>query len=176
MDSNPQWYALTVKHQHERRAAAVLAKRGVEALLPLYKTRRRWSDRVKQIEMPLFSGYLFCRFSLEERIRVVDAPGVGGIVSFGGHPAAVENQEIENIRRAMNSKAALHPWPRLEAGDLVRIEKGPLAGLEGPLLRTDSGVRIVLGIQILQRAVAVEVEPEAVRLIRRAAANAAGAL
>jgi transcription antitermination factor NusG len=97
-------------------------------------------------------------------------------VSFGGHPAAVENQEIENIRRAMNSKAALHPWPRLEAGDLVRIEKGPLAGLEGPLLRTDSGVRIVLGIQILQRAVAVEVEPEAVRLIRRAAANAAGAL
>lgn len=82
------WFALTVKHQHERRAAGALDAAGIEAFLPLYRARRRWSDRVKELEEPLFPGYVFSRFNNGDRVRVLQAPGVRCIVGFGGSASA----------------------------------------------------------------------------------------
>jgi transcription antitermination factor NusG len=160
MTELPRWYALTVKHQHEQFLESLLRSKGFEALAPHYRVRRQWSDRVKQVDLPLFPGYLFCKFEFDERIRVVDTPGVGGVVSFGGRPAPVPDQEISDLQAAVNSRLPIRPWPYLKPGDRVRIERGPLRGVEGTLLREKDGWRIIVGVEMLQRAVAVELEPD----------------
>jgi transcription antitermination factor NusG len=156
-----QWFALTVKHQHERRVEGVLCASGVDTFLPLYRERRQWSDRVKDLDAPLFAGYLFGRFAWNDRARIANTPGVARIVGFAGLPAPVTEQEIEGVRAALASKLPLGPWPYLlKAGGRVRIERGPLRGIEGTLLREGSCLRLVLGVELLQRSLAVEVDPE----------------
>ena len=154
------WYALAVRHQHERCVETALAASGLGAFAPMYRTRRRWSDRVKEIEAPLFPGYIFGRFALDERAPVSRIPGVARIVGFGGAPEPVPEGQIESIRAALSSQLLLRPWPHLRAGDRVRIEAGPMRGVEGLLLREKTGLRLVLGVELLQRSVAVEVDQE----------------
>jgi transcription antitermination factor NusG len=158
------WYALSVKHQHERAVRLALEFNGFEALAPTYRARRRWSDRVKEVDLPLFSGYVFCRFALAERIQVVDAPGVTKVVEFGGTPAEVSEAEIVAIRAVMASKLPVRPWPYLKLGDRVRVEHGPLRGIEGTLLRevVREKWQLVIGVEMLQRSLAVELESEMV--------------
>jgi transcription antitermination factor NusG len=165
------WYALAVRHQHERQVARLLEAQGWETLAPMYRSRRQWSDRVKELELPLFAGYVFCRFSLAERIRVEDAPGVVQIVKFNGRAAALAAEEIARIRAMVASKVALRPWPYLKAGDRVRVERGPLRGLEGTLLRDAGAARLVVGVELLQRAIAAEVDPDVVVPLRALAAH-----
>src|SRR5580704_7803981 len=129
------WYALSVKYQHELAVRSALEFKGFEALAPTYRTERRWSDRVKAIDQPLFAGYVFCRFLFAERTQVIDAPGVARVVEFGGRPAEISEAEIAAIRVVMASKLAVRPWPFLKPGDRVWVERGPLRGLEGTLLR-----------------------------------------
>jgi transcription antitermination factor NusG len=157
------WYALTVKHQHEVAARSALEFKGFEALAPTYRARRRWSDRVKEIELPLFAGYVFCRFAFSERIEVIDVPGVAKVVEFGGQPAEISESEIAAIRTVMDSKMPVRPWPYLKPGDRVRVEGGPLRGVEGTLLREGRDrLQLVIGIEMLQRSLAVEVEADMV--------------
>jgi transcription antitermination factor NusG len=167
VEDSARWFALTVKHQHERRVEGVLCANGVETFLPVFRCRRQWSDRIKQQEAPLFPGYVFGRFALPERVSVLNTPGVARIVGFAGVPVPLEDHEVGNLRAAMASNQALGPWPYLRAGDRVRIERGPLRGVEGILLREKTGFRLVLGVEILQRSVAVEVDPEMVAPVSR---------
>jgi transcriptional antiterminator NusG len=161
------WYALTVKHQHEMAARSALEFNGFEALAPTYRARRHWSDRVKEIDLPLFSGYVFCRFAFTERIKVIDVPGVAKVVEFGGAPAEISEAEIAAIRVVMDSKFPVQPWPHLKAGDRVRVERGPLRGVEGTLLREERDrLQLVIGIEMLQRSLAVEVEADMVTPVR----------
>ncbi len=166
----PHWYALTVKHQHEKQVAGALQRSGLEVLLPLYHARRRWSDRIKQLELPVFAGYVFSRFPFRQRLPVLNTPGVGRIVGFSGRPTPVADREINDIQTVMASRLPLEPWPHLRAGDLVHIEEGPLRGLEGLLLRVNGAYRIVVGVELLQRSVAVHLDPAMVSLVRRAGA------
>lgn len=157
------WYALTVKHQHEVAVRSALAYQGFEALAPTYRARRRWSDRMKEIDLPLFAGYVFCRFAFSERMQVMAVPGVGKVVEFGGQPAEISEAEIGAIRIAMASKLPVRPWPHLKQGDRVRVERGPLRGVEGILLREERDcLQLVIGIEMLQRSLAVEVEADMV--------------
>lgn len=156
-----QWFALTVKYQHERRVEGALRATGVDTFLPLYRARRQWSDRVRDLDAPVFPGYVFGRFAVRDRVRIVSTPGVARIVGFAGLPAPVTEQEIDGVRVALASKLRLGPWPcLLKAGDRVRIERGPLRGIEGTLLREGSCLRLVLGVELLQRSLAVEIDPE----------------
>jgi transcription antitermination factor NusG len=157
-----KWYALTVPYQHERQTEKALQSKGLETMVPVYRSRRQWSDRVKDVEMPLFAGYVLCHFDLAHRIPVMDTPGVAKIVGFGGTPAALEDSEIAAIQRIVGSKLPLAPWPYLEAGDRVRVEHGPMRGLEGTLLRARDSLHLVIHVDLLQRSIAVQVEREAV--------------
>jgi transcription termination/antitermination protein NusG len=144
-------------------ARSALGYIGFEALAPTYRARRRWSDRVKEIDLPLFAGYVFCRFAFAERIKVMDAPGVAKVVEFGGVPAEISDAEIAAIRMVMDSKLPVRPWPYLKPGDRVRVERGPLRGVEGTLLRKESDcLQLVIGIEMLRRSLAVEVEADMV--------------
>ncbi len=158
----PRWFALSVKYQHERRVETNLAAAGVGAFLPAYQLRRQWSDRIQQIEAPLFPGYVFGRFALREKVRVLKTPGVRNIVAFRGSPAPVADGEIAGIRAALESNLPVRPWPSMKSGSRVRVVRGPLRSIEGTLLRETAGFRLVLGIELLQRSVAVEVDPEMV--------------
>ena len=152
------WFALHVKPQHERTVEQQLNARLLEGYSPYYSARRRWSDRVKTVEFPLFPRYVFCRFSFEERFKVLGIPSVLSIVGFGGAPSPVSDAEIESVKSMVGSGLPLMPWPCLRVGERVRICHGPLSGLEGILTREKGAYRVVVSIELLQRAVAVEVE------------------
>jgi transcription antitermination factor NusG len=161
------WYAVCVRHQNEQRVERVLQHQGWETLVPRYRSRRQWSDRVKEVDAALFSGFIFCRFAVGERMRVEDTPGVLRIVSFSGAPAAIDVREMEEIQAISNSRVALSPWLYLKEGDRVRVERGPLKGIEGTLLRTPGGARLVVGIELLQRAIACHLDPDMVVPVRQ---------
>jgi transcription antitermination factor NusG len=171
------WYAVGVKHQHEQAVHSALVFKGFEALAPTYRARRTWSDRVKDVTLPLFAGYVFSRFPFGERAKIVDTPGVTAIVAFGGRPAEVAASEIAAIQAVMESKIPMRPWPHLKPGDPVRIQRGPLRGLEGTLLRealeTRRHLQFVIGIELLQRYVAIELEPDMIAPVRAAIGTAA---
>jgi transcription antitermination factor NusG len=155
--SQLSWFAIRVKSRCEWAVADALRHKGFEDFLPLYWSRRRWSDRVKVLQLPLFSGYLFCRFAPADRVPVLSTPGVVLIVGSGKTPLPIDAKEVEAIRVAVNSGQKIVPWPHLEIGRTVRIEEGSLRGLEGVLLRFKGANQLILGVQLLQRAVAVEV-------------------
>jgi len=156
-ESNLSWFAVRVKSRCEKMVSEALRQKGFDEFLPMYWSRRRWSDRVKVIQLPLFSGYLFCRFSAFDRVPILSTPGVVLIVGQGRTPQPIDADEVNAIRVAVNSGNRVEPWPQLEVGRTVRIEEGSLRGLEGVLLRFKGTNQLILGVQLLQRAVAVEV-------------------
>jgi transcription antitermination factor NusG len=152
------WFALQVKVNYENIVAAHLSGKGYEWFLPLYKSRNRWSDRWKEINRPLFPGYLFCRLDSVNRVPILTIPGVARIVGIAKSPVAIEETEITAIQAAVKSGLPSQPWPFLQIGRRVRIEYGPLCGLEGILLDFKGEHRLVLSVTLLQRSVAVEVD------------------
>lgn len=161
---NFPWYAIHVQAKFEKVASAVLREKGFEEFLPLYRARHYWSDRVKQVDLPLFPGYLFCRIDVAGRLLpVVTTPGMLGIVSAGKCPIAVSDQEIEGVQAVLRSGLPAMPWPGLSAGSAILVERGPLAGVEGIVLDVNKKYRLIVSVPLLQRAVAVEIEREWVR-------------
>ena len=110
------WYAITVKHQHEQAVRFALTFKGFAALAPTYRARRRWSDRVRELDLPLFAGYVFCQFPFPERAQVLDTPGVAKVVEFGGNAGEISAEEIAAIQTVMASKLPVRPWPHLKPG------------------------------------------------------------
>lgn len=157
------WYALRVRSNFERTSSDALQMRGLDTFLPTVKLRRRWSDRVKVIDQPLFPGYVFCRFDSEDRINVVRAPGVVHVVGAGNEPQPVDPTEIEYVRTVVLAELAAKPHPFLNAGQNVRIDRGPLAGAQGIITAANGTTSLILSISLLQRSIAVEVNADWVR-------------
>src|SRR6185436_19047058 len=132
--------------------------KGYEVFLPLYRDRRRWSDRVKELELPLFPGYLFCRFDVTKRLPILTTPGIVQVVGLGKTPLPIEEKEIAAIQSIVISRLNAQPWPYLKVGQKVRIEQGRLTGLEGILIALKKTHRLVVSVSLLQRSVAVEVD------------------
>lgn len=156
------WYALTVKPRHEKAVSAALRVRGYEEFLPLWRSRRVWSDRIKEIDIPLFNGYVFCRFGDDCRVAILRMPSVTSIVGFGNQPAPVDDREMESLKAIVASGLPMAPWPFLKVGQRIRIGHGPLTGVEGIVLELKKGWRVVVSISLLQRSVAVEVDSSSV--------------
>ena len=152
------WYALRVKSRHESVVATHLRSRGFESLLPLYKCRRRWSDRFKEMELPLFPGYVFCQFNPQNRLPILTVPGIVHVVGVGKTPLPIDDAEIAAILTTVKSGLPSRPWPFLQIGNKVRIEYGPLNGVEGILVGFRGHQRLVLSVTLLQRSVAVQVD------------------
>jgi len=159
----PRWYAAYTRAQHEKRVAAELGMRDVEHFLPLYSCVRRWKDRRVQLESPLFTGYVFVRLALRERLRVLQIPSVVRLVGFNGQPTALPDTEMEIMRSGLSQTPRVQPHPFLTAGRHVRITGGPFAGLEGVLRRKKSGTRVIVSLGLIQRSVAVDVDIADVR-------------
>jgi transcription antitermination factor NusG len=159
------WYGVRTRLKQEKLAAANLEYRGFQPYLPVYKVRRRWSDRVVTAELPLFPGYVFCRFDHFQRLPVISSPGVASILGCGSQPAPIPDAEIEAVRAIVESGIAAEPVPLLREGQPIRVIHGPLQSLEGTLVRKKSTWRLVVSIEMLQRAVSVEIDPAYVQAI-----------
>ena len=155
--AEPRWYAAYTWANHERRVVQQLSDRRIEYFLPTYRSVRRWKDRRKELQLALFPSYVFVRMPLQDRVRVLQVPGVVDLVSFGGHPAPVADNEIEGLRNGLAAGKHLEPHPYLRVGRKVRITRGPLAGIEGALVRRKEKLSVVLSIALIQRSVAVEI-------------------
>ena len=157
-NSDEKWHAVYTRHQHERHVARNLESKGFEAFLPLYAAARNWTDRVKIVSLPLFPCYVFFKGEISRRLAVLTTPGVQNIVSIANQAVVIQGSEIESIRQAVGSGARIEPHPFLKCGDWVRVKCGPLAGLEGMLVRKKNVYRLVLSVEMLGKAAAVEVD------------------
>lgn len=157
------WYAILTKSGREKSATLLLENSGFECYLPVCKSSRKWSDRTKEIDLPLFPGYLFCRMNPNDRLPILITPGVVQIVGTGKTPIAIEEQEIAAIRRVAKSGLCTMPWPYLQVGQTARIEEGPLLGLSGIVVKIKSELKLVLSVQLLQRSIAVEIDRNWIR-------------
>jgi transcription antitermination factor NusG len=168
LPGNSFWHAIRVQSKFAKVTSTALHGKGHEEFLPLCRSKRRWSDRIKQLELPLFPGYLFCRFSVSDSLMpILTTPGVIGIVGAGNTP--VHAQEIEAVRAILRSGLAAQSWPFLRAGSDVYIERGPLAGMDGIVSNADkvdrlqqrkSGANLCLAFGFSMTVSCCPIEPE----------------
>lgn len=170
------WYAVYTKHQHEKTASNLLERKGFEVFLPLYHAQHRWRDRVKVVSLPLFSCYVFLRTTLERKLDILRTPGIFWLVENAGHACAIPEAEIETVRRMAQSPAKIEPHPYLQCGDYVRVREGALTGIEGILTRVKNRYRVVVCVELLQKAVAVEVDLASLEPASRAKGSGSKAL
>ena len=157
------WFAIRVKPNYEKRVAKAIRGKGLEEFLPLYRSKRQWSDRVKMMDLPLFPGYLFCRLDLEARLPLLTTPGFLYIVGVGKNPQPVDEAEILAIQSVMRAGVPVTPWPSLVVGQKVQLQLGPLRGLVGVLTKIANQHRLYVSVTLLKRSISVEVAPEWVR-------------
>jgi len=151
-----RWYAVYTCANHEKRVAQQLRERSVEYYLPLYERERSWKDRRVKLQTPLFPGYVFVHAALRDRLHILQTPGVVHLVGFGGHPAPLPQEEILGIQNCLSQGLHIQPHPYLCVGRRIQIMRGPLQGLEGVIVRRKNRSRFVLSFDLLQRAVAIE--------------------
>jgi transcription antitermination factor NusG len=162
------WYAAHVRSRHEKRVAEQLAGKNVDHFLPLYSVKNRWSDRVKEVELPLFPGYLFIRLPIRERLKVLEVPGVVRIVSSGSDPVPLDDSEIDILRSGLNTSLKAEPHPFLTVGTRVRVKRGSLSGLEGIIVRNKDSCRIVISLSLIMRSISVEIAASDLEPIKEA--------
>lgn len=158
LGAQPRWFALRVRSNHEKPVSSLLQAKGVEEFLPAYRSRRLWSDRIRDLDLPLFPGYIFCRIPIKERPSVLATTGVVGMVGIQKHPLPIPDAEIAAVRTMVESKTIVEPWPFVRIGQRVRVRRGPLAGLEGILLSAKNSHRLVVSVTLLGRSVAAGID------------------
>jgi transcription antitermination factor NusG len=156
--SQPAWYAIYTRHQHEKTVARILTSKGFEIFVPLYAGSHRWKDRTKVVLLPVFPCYVFLNGGLERRLDILTTPGIHSLVSCAGQPVAIPHSDMEPLRRVIGNGDRLEPHPFLNDGDWVRVKRGPLEGVHGFLVRKRNLYRLVLSVRMLGRAASVELD------------------
>lgn len=157
-----QWYALAVKPRHDKAVARSLESKGFQTFVPLYRKRNQYTARYKDSDLPLFPGYVFCRFDALIRLPIITTPGIIQILGNGNSPITVSETEITSLQIAINAQLPLQPYPFLQIGQRVRIEEGVLTGVVGVIVKLKQNVRLVLSVTLLQRSVLLEVDQDQV--------------
>jgi transcription antitermination factor NusG len=162
-----QWFAVQTLARHEKHVEGHLLDKHISTYLPLLRKVQQWSDRRKEVQVPLFGCYLFVRIPRfwETRLRVLKTPGVLGFVGSEGQGTAIPDEEVESIRVILREKVpyGLHPFVR--AGMRVRIRGGSLHGVEGILMGQNRDQSVVVSVELLQRSLAIRVEGYQIDLI-----------
>jgi transcription antitermination factor NusG len=154
------WYAIRTRSRHEKIVAEHLKNQGMESFLPVAKRNHRWSDRTKEVELPVFAGYSFVRivFSSADRLRVLQTQGVVGFVGMKSIGIPVPDAQIQDIRTLLASNIPFEESPFLRVGQRVRILGGALDGMEGILSAHDQGQSLVVSVDLIQRSLSVKIQ------------------
>jgi|SRR5882672_990292 len=162
MNTTQPWFALQTRPRSENKIDSLLRQKGYECFTPTYRQKRKWSDRTVEIDLPLFPTYVFCRFSPSALGKVVSTSGVIKIVGFGGKPAEVAIEEIDALQLLAQSNLLREPWRHLPDGTMVRVETGPLTGIQGAICLDEDKKRLIISVTLLQRSVAVQLAEDTV--------------
>jgi transcription antitermination factor NusG len=159
LNIEPHWYALHTRHRHEKKIDARLKEKKITSYLPLHTVYRRWSDRYKRIEEPLFSCYVFVWIALRDRLPVLQTDGAVNLVSFNGIPAIIPPEQIDAIRRILERRVEVSQAGYFTPGEKVRVMRGPLHGLEGTLVCQKNNHRLIITVDGIKQAIAIEIDP-----------------
>lgn len=153
------WYALHTRSRHEKFINDQLAHRGIESFLPIRRLKRRWSDRTKIIDEPLFKGYIFVKTNLQNKRDVLSVKGAVKFVSAGSQPIALPEKDILSIKTIVEQEIELDRYPYLNEGDRVYIKKGPLKGIEGYIIRkSPKNCQLVISIDAIMQSASIKVD------------------
>ena len=158
-NTTPYWYALHTMSRHEKKVETRLQEKGVTSYLPLNTVHRQWSDRTKAVAEPLFSCYVFVHIALRDRLPVLQTAGAVNLVSFNGVPAWIPESQIAAIKQILETKPTVCPADYLVPGKKVKIARGPLQGLEGTVTIWKNNHRLIIVIDAIKQALAVEIDP-----------------
>jgi transcription antitermination factor NusG len=154
----PFWFAVQVVPRFEARIAILLEQKGYLTFLPTHKVNRRWANRAKILELPLFPGYVFCRDQEQAAGLIVATSQVIRIVGFGAQPSPIDDQDIDALRKLQNSGLPAEPCSYLRIGDRVQIKNGPLSGVTGILAQIRNSRRLVISVDAIMKSVSVEID------------------
>lgn len=155
---NAQWFALSVAPRHEKKVSLQLEQKGYETFLPVYRQQHRYGRRIREFQLPVFPGYLFCRTDPSLRLPVLTTPGVFHFLGVGNIPSPIADEEVGAIQMAARAGIRMEPHSYWEKGQKGRIVSGPLTGLEGIVVHSNKPLRLVLSITLIQRSVLVEID------------------
>jgi transcription antitermination factor NusG len=170
--NDAQWFAVWTRSRQEKISAAILEALGIPHFLPLKSEVRQWSDRRQTVTVPLFSGYMFVRINSarDRRLEVLKTPGIAGFVGNQTGPLPIPDQQIEDIRTVIETRVECTVLPLLNEGESVRVVQGPLAGVEGRLVRTNSSTRLSISIEMIHKSMLVSISRHDVELLEHRAA------
>jgi transcription antitermination factor NusG len=152
----PKWYVLYTRHNYTRKIAEAIQLASGEYFMPMRKVLRKWSDRVKKMEEPLFLNYLFVRTSLSQKTKLLEIDGVQKFVSLDGKPVPVPENTIEQLKLMLGESKQVDSESYLQPGDKVKITSGVFSGIEGTLIRRKNEVRLMVRLPLLKQAISVE--------------------
>lgn len=153
-----QWFALVVKPRFDKAVARALEAKGYQTLVPTYRKSHSYGARNRVTELPLFPGYVCCRFDSHSSLPILSTPGVIRVVGTRSAPTPLSEVEITSLQAAINAHLPVEPFPYVDVGQKVRITHGVLAGVEGIVLAPKPRLRLALSITLLQRSVLLEVD------------------
>jgi transcription antitermination factor NusG len=157
VSQQPEWYAIRTRSRHEKMVSQQLEQQGIETFLPLVKRTHKWSDRTKEVELPLFAGYNFVRMvqSSYQRLRVLRAHGVAGFVGINGSATAIPESQIQDVRTMLASQVRFEEHAFLRVGQRVRVRGGSLDGVKGILVALNGLRNLVISVEPVQRSLSV---------------------
>ncbi len=161
----PNWYALSTKARHEKKVHNQLVRKGITSYLPLQTFYRRWSDRYKVVEEPLFSCYVFVKIVLPDRLKVLQTDGAVRLVSFNSIPATIPKSQIEAIKAILETKCAIERIDYLTPGQKVEVIQGPLRGIRGILVQIKNNYRLIVRIDSIVQAISVDIDYRDIKII-----------
>ena len=161
IEKERHWYALYVQPRKEKVVHRELQKRDFECYLPLKKEIRKWADRKKQVELPLFTSYVFVKIDEYKQWDVLQVPGAVKFIWFGGKAVPIPEHQIESIKILIARDIAFELIPQqIRKGDLVRIKEGPFEGLVGTVLRNDNKTRFLISVNSIGTDIRLEIGEE----------------
>lgn len=152
-----KWYALYTKSRHEKYIEKRLKEKNIDCFLPLKSVQRKWKDRKKTVDFPLFSGYLFTKIPLTDKNIVLDIKGAVCLVG-NPQPVAIPDEQIESVKIFMNNNIAFDPYPELQKGTEITVKNGPLKGVSGVLVEKKTSYRLVVNLAIINQSISTEID------------------
>lgn len=152
------WYVLRIRSRFEKKTFEALSNMGISAYLPIKKTKKQWSDRLKVVEEPLFPGYLFVQYQEKDRYAILNLPGVVQFVSFGGNYATMRSKQIQLIETMLRNENTVEVVDmELYPGQKVRIASGPFNGIEAVLVHFNGKGKMMLEVAAIGKGVLLEI-------------------
>ena len=167
----PHWYAISTRARHEKKIFNILIQKGIVSYLPLQEFHRRWSDRYKIIQEPLFSCYVFVKIALRDRVEVLQTEGVVRLVSFNNIPATIPDSQIDAIKIVLENKHTIEKADYLTPGQKIEVVQGPLKGIRGILTQIKNQQRLVIRLDSIMQAISVDIDYRDIKVIEEKPEN-----